>query len=112
MTNLPIQIEIYQSAAGKRPYEDWFNGLRDIKGQARILARLIRVQQGNFGDSKSVGEGVQELRVQYGPGYRVYFAQEGNTLVILLGGSDKSDQKKAIQLAKEAWKDYRSNGDA
>ncbi len=74
---------------------------------ARVLARLARVRRGNLGDCKSVGEGVSELRVDYGPGYRVYFAQKGQTLVILLCGGDKRTQEKDIQRAKQYWHDYK-----
>lgn len=102
-----IQVEIYETEQGKQPFADWFNGLRDAKAQARVSTRIVRLRQGNFGDSKPVGEGVIELRVDYGPGYRVYIARDGEKLVILLSGSDKSDQKAAIKQAKAYWQDYR-----
>jgi len=68
--------------------------------------RLDRVSLGNFGDCRSVGEGVQELRIDYGPGYRVYFGQHGSTIVLLLCGGDKDSQAKDIDLAKHYWKEY------
>jgi putative addiction module killer protein len=82
----------------------WLDGLRDVRARARVLVRIERVVTGNFGDSKPVGRGVSELRIDYGPGYRVYFARQGQWIVILLAGGDKSTQardiKAAIQLAK------------
>lgn len=82
----------------------WLDGLRDVRARARVLVRLERVVAGNFGDSKPVGQGVSELRIDYGPGYRVYFTRQGQWIVILLAGGDKSGQtadiKTAVRLAK------------
>lgn len=84
-------------------YARWLDGLRDIKARARIQARIERLASGNAGDVKSIGEGVSELRIDYGPGYRVYFTKRGRELVILLAGGDKSTQagdiKTALRLA-------------
>ncbi len=80
-------------------FDAWFEGLRDRQARARIDARLRRVELGNFGDVKPVGEGVSELRIDYGPGYRVYLAQRGIEIVVLLAGGDKSTQAKDIKLA-------------
>lgn len=86
-------------------YADWFAGLRDERARAKITLRLRRLSLGNAGDVAPVGEGVSEMRIHYGPGYRVYFVQRGDTLAIVLGGGDKSTQerdiRKAIDLAKE-----------
>lgn len=82
-------------------YERWFEGLRDLNAQLRIGARIRRVSLGNLGDVKPVGEGVSELRIPYGPGYRVYLTQRGETLIILLAGGDKSSQRRDIERAKE-----------
>jgi putative addiction module killer protein len=89
-------IEIRQTTE----YEAWFDKLRDVQAKARILARIRRLSLGNFGDVKPVGEGVSELRITYGPGYRVYVKQQGDVLVILLCGGDKSSQKRDIERAK------------
>ena len=82
-------------------YADWFDGLRDREARARILVRIRRVSLGNLGDVKALGDGVSELRITYGPGYRVYVKQQGDTLVILLAGGDKSSQKRDIERAKQ-----------
>ena len=90
-------IEVRQTSE----YESWFEKLRDLQAKARILARIRRLSLGNLGDVKPVGEGVSELRITYGPGYRVYVKRQGDVLVILLVGGDKSSQKRDIERAKE-----------
>ncbi len=90
-------IEVRQTET----YARWFKALRDQQARARIDVRIRRVASGNFGDVKAVGEGVSELRITYGPGYRVYFVQRGATLVMLLCGGDKSSQDRDIMKAKE-----------
>ncbi len=80
-------------------YAQWLDGLRDIKARARIQIRVERLATGNAGDVKPVGEGVSELRIDYGPGYRVYFTKRGHELVILLAGGDKSTQANDIKTA-------------
>ncbi len=80
-------------------FAKWIDGLRDIRTRARILVRIERLSMGNPGDVKPVGEGVSELRIDYGPGYRVYFKKVGLTVVILLAGGDKSTQAKDIKTA-------------
>jgi putative addiction module killer protein len=82
-------------------FDQWLINLRDKLGKFKIQARIDRVELGNFGDCDSVGEGVSELRIHYGPGYRVYFMQRGLEIVILLAGGDKSSQSKDIQSAHE-----------
>jgi putative addiction module killer protein len=81
-------------------FDSWLDGLRDVQGRARVLARVRRLSLGNPGDVKPVGEGLSEMRIDYGPGYRVYFLQRGPVVVLLCGG-DKSSQKRDIALAKE-----------
>ncbi len=82
-------------------FTKWFDGLKDRRAKARIQARIDRVEMGNFGDMAPVGEGVSELRIFYGSGYRVYFIQRGLVVVILLSGGDKSSQTSDIALAKQ-----------
>jgi putative addiction module killer protein len=86
-------------------FAKWFLGLRDIRARARIQARIDRLELGNVGDARPVGEGVSEMRIDYGPGYRVYFVRRGTALVILLAGGDKNSQakdiRKALDLARE-----------
>ncbi len=91
----PSMIEIRKTEA----YAKWIDGLRDIRARARIFARVERLATGNPGDVKPVGEGVSELRIHYGPGYRVYYTQRGRELVILLAGGDKSTQARDIKTA-------------
>ncbi len=82
-------------------YARWLDPLRDIRARARVVARVERLAAGNPGDVKSVGEGVSEMRIDYGPGYRVYFTRRGNEIVILLAGGDKSTQNADIKTAQE-----------
>lgn len=82
-------------------FENWFVRLKDIRGKAKILTRLKRTELGNLGDHKSVGNGVFEMRIDYGPGYRLYFARSNKIIVILLIGGDKSSQSKDIKKAKQ-----------
>ena len=90
-------IEIRQTDT----YAEWFSSLRDHQAKARIDIRIRRLSLGNPGDVKAVGEGVSELRIDYGPGYRVYFVQRGQTVVILLAGGDKRTQDRDIKTALE-----------
>lgn len=106
MTDTTIELLEYLTENGQNPFRDWLEGLRDQQARARIRVRLNRIRLGNFGDSKSVGAGVSELRIPHGPGYRVYFGRKGNTVVILLYGGDKGTQSRDIALAQEYWNDY------
>jgi putative addiction module killer protein len=81
-------------------FDEWLSGLADQKGKARILARLASASLGNFGDCEAVGEGVSEMRIHYGPGYRVYFVRNGATVYVLLNGGGKGSQKRDIERAK------------
>lgn len=102
----PREIKNYITEQGKEPFAEWLDSLRDKRAIDEIEKRLKRVQLGNLGDYKSVGDGVFELRVEYGPGYRLYFGQEGNVIVILLCGGVKKTQEEDIDKAKEYWRDY------
>jgi putative addiction module killer protein len=105
-----FNLIVYQQAAGQRPFDKWFDSLRDNRAQSRILLRMRQVQAGNLGDCKPVGEGVLELRIDVGAGYRVYCGRFGGALVILLCGGDKSSQSKDIGRAKEYWADWKRSG--
>lgn len=104
----PKELRIYVTTAGREPFSDWLKSLRDQRARAKIRVRLDRVSLGNFGDCHAVGDGVQELRIDYGPGYRVYFGQEETTIVLLLCGGNKHTQSKDIETAKRYWGEYRS----
>lgn len=106
-----MEIRIYTDAAGRAPFEEWLNALKDVQGRARIRARIARLQAGNFGDCKPLRDGVQELRIDHGPGYRVYLSRQGPVLVLLLCGSDKSEQDKAIKQALSYLADWKQRGD-
>lgn len=94
-------IEVRETAA----YADWFASLRDLQARARVLVRIRRLSLGNAGDVRPVGEGVSELRIDYGPGYRVYFIRRGELVIVLLGGGDKKSQRRDIAAAVALAKD-------
>jgi putative addiction module killer protein len=102
----PQKIRYYRTPDGKVPFRQWYYSLSDLKAQAVIRERLTRLERGLLGDAKGVGGGVYELRIDLGPGYRLYFGQEGRTLVWLLCGGDKSTQNKDIKTAQQYWADY------
>jgi len=103
-----IELLRYQDEAGHEPFTAWLDGLRDKVAQARVRVRLRQVQAGNFGDCESVSEGVIELRLHVGPGYRVYCGRRGKFVVILLSGGDKSSQATDIKHAKALWLKWKS----
>jgi putative addiction module killer protein len=105
----PKRVIVYATPSAKEPFTDWLNNLRDVMGRKRLLARVSRLQQGNYGDCEVVGDGVSELRMFFGPGYRVYFGERGNDIIILLCGGDKDSQDKDIQQAKAYWQEYLSH---
>ncbi|MCL4261740.1 MAG: type II toxin-antitoxin system RelE/ParE family toxin [Anaerolineae bacterium] len=106
MSESIIELLEYLTEDDRNPFREWLEGLRDQQARARIRIRLNRIRLGNFGDCKSVGSGISELRIPYGPGYRIYFGRKGDTVVILLYGGDKSTQSRDIALAKAYWNDY------
>ena len=89
-------------------FQAWFAGLRDKRAAAKVLTRIHRAQNGNLGDVKPVGEGVSEMRIPYGPGYRIYFIMERKVLIVLLCGGDKASQTKDIERARKMASDWRS----
>lgn len=102
-----IELLRYQREDGREPFSEWLNSLRDRVAQVRIRIRLRQVQSGNFGDSEPVGEGVIELRVHVGAGYRVYCGRHGKAMVLLLCGGDKRTQVSDIKRAKEMWSEWK-----
>ena len=103
----PREIRNYATHDGKDLFQIWFDDLDDRTGQRIIAARIDRLLDGNFGDHGPVGDGVWELRIHYGPGYRIYYAEDGPVIVLLLCGGDKDSQQRDIRKAKEIWADYR-----
>ncbi len=107
METCPFTLEYYINEAGKLPFKEWLENLKDVRARAKIRISLDRIRLGNFGHARSVGEGVHELKIDYGPGYRVYYAFTGKTIVLLLLGGDKASQSKDIVRAKEHWKAFK-----
>jgi putative addiction module killer protein len=105
-------LRYFIAANGKRPFAEWLYSLSDRKAAARVQIRLERIRLGNFGDARSLGKGLFELRIDVGPGYRVYFMVEGKSVVVLLCGGDKTTQQKDIRRAREYLADYRRRSDA
>ena len=99
-------IRQYVDRQGRNPFEKWFGDLND-PAQARVTIALDRLERGNVSATKNVGSGVQELRIDFGPGYRVYFGWDGTQLVILLGGGIKKRQQLDIETAKALWQEYK-----
>src|SRR5690349_12192846 len=99
------QIKEFLTPEGKSPFREWLESL-DTPIRARIQARIFRFEQGNLGDHKSVGQGVWEARIQFGPGHRVYFGKGGNRIILLLCAGDKSTQSKDIKKAQAYWLEY------
>lgn len=108
MKNAPEkEIAYYQTEDGKIPFEKWLEALRDRRAMLEVEKRLLRLSMGNLGDHRTVGSGVTELRIRYGPGYRVYLGQHGGALVVLLCGGDKGSQDKDIEKAHAYWADWK-----
>ena len=104
---LKFKLKDYLSENGHSPFNEWLTGLRDLQARARVRTRLDRVRLGNLGDHVSVGGGVFELRIFYGPGYRVYFSLESEKVILLLFGGKKGTQKRDIKITKVYLADYR-----
>jgi putative addiction module killer protein len=101
------EIRIYRTREGKEPFVEWNKSLKDKVARAQVGSGLDRLVNGNYGDCEPVGEGVYELRIHYGPGYRVYFVEQEKTLILLLIGGSKKTQKKDIKKAKDYWMEFR-----
>lgn len=107
MPDTAYQIDYYQQEDGVVPFNEWLNGLRDATAVARVRIRLSRLRLGLFGLVKPLGDGITEVKIDYGPGYRVYYAISGNKVILLLSGGDKTTQRKDIATAKRYWKNYK-----
>jgi putative addiction module killer protein len=101
-----IEVRLYVDTSGRAPFERWFEAL-DAMAAAKITAAVARMEQGNLSNAKTVGEGALEYRIDFGPGYRVYFGRDGDVLIILLGGGTKKRQDLDIEAAKMRWSDYK-----
>ena len=101
-----VDVLEYRDPLGRSPFRDWFDDL-NAEAARKVTTALYRVGLGNFSNAKSVGAGVYECRINFGPGYRVYFGKDGDRIVILLGGGTKQRQQNDIRLALERWEDYK-----
>ncbi|MGH8554633.1 MAG: type II toxin-antitoxin system RelE/ParE family toxin [Gammaproteobacteria bacterium] len=102
-----IEVREYIDPAGRSPFEKWFSGL-EASAAAKITVALVRLERGNRSNVKGVGGGVLEIKIDYGPGYRVYFGKDGEHLVILLGGGTKKRQSADVETARRLWRDYKA----
>lgn len=105
-----MQTRIYTDKQAQQPLIAWLDALKDLRAKAQIQARMVRVAAGNFGDCKPLRDGVQELKIDIGPGYRVYLSRQGPVLVLLLCGGDKTDQSRDIERAIEYLNDWKQRG--
>jgi len=102
-----MEIREYVRWDGKVPFTDWFKKIRDRQAREKIHIQIDRLVLGNTGDHKSLGNGIHELRINYGPGYRVYYGKTGKRIILLLCGGNKASQQQDVNRAKQYWKDYR-----
>ena len=100
-----LTVREYLTAAGRNPFREWI-GTLDVTVRGRVQARVLRFELGNLGDHKSVGAGVWEARLAFGPGYRIYFGKDGDAIIVLLLGGAKASQGQDIRRAQEFWRDY------
>jgi putative addiction module killer protein len=101
-----LQVREYLDESGRSPYSDWFDDLHS-PAAAKMALAVFRMEQGNLSNAKSVGAGVYEYRIEFGPGYRIYFGRDGDRLVILLGGGTKKRQQRDIARALGLWQEYK-----
>ena len=102
------EVEYYGTETGRRPFKEWLDGLKDRVGRARIDARITRLQAGLIGKCEPVGGGVFELKDKFGPGYRIYFAEDGRDIILLLCGGNKGSQQADIETARHYWTAYQN----
>ena len=107
---MQITVEMYETSEGRCPFQKYLKDLTDIRAHAKIRIRLERLRMGNFGNCESVGGGVFELKINFGPGYRVYFGKIDMHCVLLLCAGTKRDQQRDIEKAKELFKDFKNRG--
>ena len=105
-TFVRVEVRYYIAKSGKAPFIEWLEKLKDRVARAKIKVKIDRLMRGLFGDTKSVGQGIEELRIHYGPGYRVYYGRIRNTVILLLCGGTKGGQRRDIERAKRYWSDY------
>lgn len=103
----PRIIESYRRADGKYPYERWFKTIKHLPAGRKVAIRIERAEDGNLGDHRAVGEGVWEMRIDFGEGYRIYYGEDDDKLILLIGGT-KTTQDSDIATAKEYWRDYNA----
>lgn len=103
---MAFEIRRYRTTRGDEPFTEWLLALSDRQARARILVRLERLEAGNFGDAKHLRDGVSELRIDWGPGYRVYYGRDGAMVIVLLCGGDKRRQDADIERAVALWREY------
>ena len=108
MEGIPRDVFFFEALDGRTPARDWLDRIEGQPAYHRIMARLDRVEQGNFGEHRPVGEGVSELVIDFGPGYRVYYGLDGADIVILLVAGSKATQQQDIETAKEYWRKYNA----
>ncbi len=101
-----IEIREYVDTESRSPYARWFDGL-NARAAAKVATALVRMEQGNLSNAKGIGAGVSEYRIDFGPGYRVYFGKDGDTLIILIGGGTKKRQQRDIEAAQDLWREYK-----
>jgi putative addiction module killer protein len=106
---MEYQLKLLTTQGGESPFEEWYLSLRDNLTRTRIRSRLDRLVLGNFGDSKFLADGVYELRLQFGSGYRIYYANVNSSIIVLLAGGDKGSQKKDIELAISLWRMFQDD---
>ncbi len=106
MEKMTVEVREFVDANGINSYSNWFNEL-NAEAAAKVTANLTRIELGNFSNTKSISGGVYELRIDFGPGYRVYFGKDGEKIIILLGGGTKKKQNADIKKAHELWKEYK-----
>lgn len=108
MEAVPREIFVFETADGRVPFRDWMTRIKGQPVYEKVVARLERIEEGNFGEHRPVGEGVSELVIDFGPGYRVYYGLDGRDIVILLAGGSKATQQKDIDAAKQYWRQYNA----